>query len=712
MEHPSIDTNKDNLSQANLKSPGRSAISAELLDILTPNGNADHNLQELDLGNLWQWMLCFSVVNFDLELGHALEYTYPPVPFSDAEQKTLCFSAFPDSNSYDQTGDSVFIFSNITYLKNAGMRNGEFTQKLYLKQYQECNFTRQDQFDAATTGFLPIETDGYTYGHVFFRQQQDSEIRRGFFQKALVLLTPYPWPGLFSHLLALLGPAVMDQFVANRSNSLSGTEILCKSSLLETACVEISQWPPPPSSLTAEVSFETISLQLPFFSTKQYFSFPPYSLFPQLYPLKSRNQDQTTFESTKPIVCNPGKFYQMFHRSLDSIWTCWELMVLGEPIAVMSDTPKACSDAVLALVELIKPMPFGGDYRPYFTIQDSDFTSLTNRGRQPPQGVVLGVTNRVFSKILEHWPHVLEIGKQKKSYSIMDDISIGMNGMQIDELDMSIEKCKFKHKPFFSKDRKLLKAIFEVGVKVKGIDAVNNSLRYHFINSVAPSLPVASKRPVYEFYKLFLLSSNFAAWLQQKTDETYRDWRNHYLDVLCTQDIEIWAKQSLKKGDMVGCIDLLMRLKEELRPKSVEYIESNLSDFESVTTDISNSTPEIENDQGIDLASIKSTDPELVSLRSSRHKKANTTPLPYTRSWSPAPQDRITPVGSPHVSKSQLFSEVHQNFKLPSTKSSLKGGDNLGIYIPTPVQYGQLTHQLELLINLLPPELGANGRIK
>ncbi|KAI8899335.1 hypothetical protein BC833DRAFT_586154 [Globomyces pollinis-pini] len=548
-------------------------------------------------------MLCFSVVNFDLELGHALEYTYPPVPFSDAEQKTLCFSAFPDSNSYDQTGDSVFIFR---------MRNGEFTQKLYLKQYQECNFTRQDQFDAATTGFLPIETDGYTYGHVFFRQQQDSEIRRGFFQKALVLLTPYPWPGLFSHLLALLGPAVMDQFVANRSNSLSGTEILCKSSLLETACVEISQWPPPPSSLTAEVSFETISLQLPFFSTKQYFSFPPYSLFPQLYPLKSRNQDQTTFESTKPIVCNPGKFYQMFHRSLDSIWTCWELMVLGEPIAVMSDTPKACSDAVLALVELIKPMPFGGDYRPYFTIQDSDFTSLTNRGRQPPQGVVLGVTNRVFSKILEHWPHVLEIGKQKKSYSIMDDISIGMNGMQIDELDMSIEKCKFKHKPFFSKDRKLLKAIFEVGVKVKGIDAVNNSLRYHFseltqrflqpvnryfdslvmgnqnqmnfdclrtkpeikpfrqddflkiIDSSPPTLPVASKRPVYEFYKLFLLSSNFAAWLQQKTDETYRDWRNHYLDVLCTQDIEIWAKQSLKKGDMVGCIDLLMRLKEEL----------------------------------------------------------------------------------------------------------------------------------------------------
>lgn len=44
-------------------------------------------------------------------------------------------------------------------------------------------------------------------------------------------------------------------------------------------------------------------------------------------------------------------------------------MVVGEPILVVGDSPRACSQFVWALVELIKPIPFGGDFRPYFTIQ-------------------------------------------------------------------------------------------------------------------------------------------------------------------------------------------------------------------------------------------------------------------------------------------------------------------------------------------------------
>jgi hypothetical protein len=54
-------------------------------------------------------------------------------------------------------------------------------------------------------------------------------------------------------------------------------------------------------------------------------------------------------------------------------------MILGETVMVVGETPKGCSDAVWALVELIKPAPFGGDFRPYFTIQDSDFKHVASR---------------------------------------------------------------------------------------------------------------------------------------------------------------------------------------------------------------------------------------------------------------------------------------------------------------------------------------------
>lgn len=76
-------------------------------------------------------------------------------------------------------------------------------------------------------------------------------------------------------------------------------------------------------------------------------------------------------------------------------------------------------------------IPFGGDFRPYFTIQDSDFKSISNRNRVKvclaifhkvwntktfckkaiPTGLVLGVTNPVFSKALENWPHLIKVAK-------------------------------------------------------------------------------------------------------------------------------------------------------------------------------------------------------------------------------------------------------------------------------------------------------------
>jgi hypothetical protein len=61
------------------------------------------------------------------------------------------------------------------------MRNGSFTQKLYLKQSQGAS-KDSNLVDGSFNSGIPIDTDGFTYGYVFFRQKRDALVKRGFFQ--------------------------------------------------------------------------------------------------------------------------------------------------------------------------------------------------------------------------------------------------------------------------------------------------------------------------------------------------------------------------------------------------------------------------------------------------------------------------------------------------------------------------------------------------
>uniref|UniRef100_A0A6P7H878 Protein DENND6A-like n=1 Tax=Diabrotica virgifera virgifera TaxID=50390 RepID=A0A6P7H878_DIAVI len=63
---------------------------------------------------------------------------------------------------------------------------------------------------------------------------------------------------------------------------------------------------------------------------------------------------------------------------------------------------------VLALTRLICPLQYCGDYRPYFTIHDSEFKQFTSKSQGPPP-VILGVTNPFFGKTLHHWPHTIHL---------------------------------------------------------------------------------------------------------------------------------------------------------------------------------------------------------------------------------------------------------------------------------------------------------------
>ena len=99
--------------------------------------------------------------------------------------------------------------------------------------------------------------------------------------------------------------------------------------------------------------------------------------------------------------------YSTFGPALSpSLWQIWELLICGESLMVYAPTPDLCSRAVFALVSLLGPFPFAGDFRPYFTtttatnafadsIQSDGVGSKKAKGaRSLP--LVLGVTNLFF----------------------------------------------------------------------------------------------------------------------------------------------------------------------------------------------------------------------------------------------------------------------------------------------------------------------------
>jgi hypothetical protein len=112
------------------------------------------------------------------------------------------------------------------------------------------------------------------------------------------------------------------------------------------------------------------------------------------------------------------------HPILSKIWLLWELVLVGEPIVILGSSPPQCSGAVMSLMELICPLAYGGNARPYFTIQDKDFneileapvTSERKRIDSNLLGLLIGVTNPYFLKALNHWPHFLHLASELAEY--------------------------------------------------------------------------------------------------------------------------------------------------------------------------------------------------------------------------------------------------------------------------------------------------------
>ncbi|XP_077804937.1 protein DENND6B isoform X4 [Macaca mulatta] len=216
--------------------------------------------------------------------------------------------------------------------------------------------------------------------------------------QSLVLVSRLPFVRLFQALLSLIAPEYFDKLAP----------------CLEAVCSEIDQWPAPApgQTLNLPVMGVVVQVRIPSRVDKSESS-PP------------KQCDQENLLPAPMVLASVHELdlFRCFRPVLTHVQTLWELVLLGEPLLVLAPSPDVSSEMVLALTSCLQPLRFCCDFRPYFTIHDSEFKEFTTRTQAPPN-VVLGVTNPFFIKTLQHWPHILRVGEPKMSGDLPKQVKL------------------------------------------------------------------------------------------------------------------------------------------------------------------------------------------------------------------------------------------------------------------------------------------------
>lgn len=143
--------------------------------------NTDIIFDEKDLSKLKNWLICFTVVKFDIDDGQVIETVYPPQNLSKSEQKLLSLLSFPDSNSF------VNCEGNIKYI-----------YRLKRERTKE-------------------NSEPFSFAFVYFQQRKDPTVARGYFQKSIVIVTNNPFLNFYLNLANVVGSMY---FGINKPNNL------------------------------------------------------------------------------------------------------------------------------------------------------------------------------------------------------------------------------------------------------------------------------------------------------------------------------------------------------------------------------------------------------------------------------------------------------------------------------------------------------------
>ncbi|XP_032996864.1 protein DENND6A isoform X2 [Lacerta agilis] len=497
---------------------------------------------------------------------------------TDKEKTNICYLSFPDSNS-GCLGDTQFCF--------------RFRQSSSRKLSWHCLL---DQFDRDLPIYLKKDP-AYYYGYVYFRQVQDKTLKRGYFQKSLVLISKLPYSHIFHTVLGKIAP---EYFEKNEP-------------FLEAACSDIDRWPPPVPGKT---------LNLPIMGIVMKVRIPTCHDNPgTTQVIQSTQQTDTQVSIALPTV-HEVDLFRCFLPVFFHIQMLWELVLLGEPLVVMAPSPSESSETVLALVSCISPLKYYSDFRPYFTIHDSEFKEYTTRTQTPPS-VILGVTNPFFAKTLQHWPHIIRIGDIKLSGEVPKQVKV-KKLKNLKTLD-SKPGVYTSYKSYLNKDEEIIKQL-QKGVQQKRPgEAQSIILRRYFLELtqsfiipleryVASLMPLQksispwkSPPPLKPFnqeefmktlekagpqltsrlkgdwiglYRHFLKSYNFDGWFRTRRKEMTQKLEALHLEALCNEDLLFWSQ----KHTEVETVDLVLKLKDKMadgenlpvKPGTVEKLQMHI----------------------------------------------------------------------------------------------------------------------------------------
>lgn len=530
-----------------------------------------------------EWLHCICVVTFDLEIGQAMEAIYPDdIKLTEQEKMNICYLAFPDSNS-GCMGDTKF---------HIRLRVAANTENTMLSKVHE-------RFNKVCLPSVRSDT-GHYWGYVYFRQIKDKNLKRGYFQKSIVLLTRLPFINLFSELTNLIAPAFFD-----------GDE-----TILNHVCHEINAWP-------ALQTKETLTLTI----LKHAFQvvIPAWNAKLQVHGLKDDSptqQEVSVINAPIPTKILSSVYeidiFNSLYCVLSNLHMFWELVLTGEPIVVIGTSPTDCSHMVQSLVSLISPLVYASASRPYFTIHDSEFKEFTQRPIGPPS-IILGVTNPFFAKTLQHWPHIIRLSDCLMNYNkLMADTSATSTTttrFELSKVKSTTITSKFldtspgvytQYKPFLQRDKNLIKKVL-LGVKMKRPAAVQSALiRRHLLEltqsfmipleryiasllplqrdispfkatpvpgefkqedflatleNLGPQLTSACKGDWEGLYRNFFRSSNFRMWYLNRHYELTQTLEAHQLQALAEADLLTWTQNKHE----VEIVDMILKLKEKLR---------------------------------------------------------------------------------------------------------------------------------------------------
>ncbi|CAE6435148.1 unnamed protein product [Rhizoctonia solani] len=299
-----------------------------------------------------RWVLSVAVVDFDLDIGPVVAKLYPGIKLDALDRENIAFSSFPDTTLFD-----------------TGTQNHSF--KIRLSQSIQI-------ISGDSTRDLEV-----LYGYASFMQRKDPTSKRGYLQRSVVFLTHLPWVGLFDKVISIFGPMFFTH----------------GNTMLQSGCLNICNWPDPTlgSSLELGLLGSAIMAEIPRSNDEQQ------------TVVSAKLQNNLTIATLPPQSILP-----LLVGSIDKLWTLWECLVLSDPILVFAPSPLISSAVVWWLRDLIRPVPFAGDIRPYFHIHDRDFPVLVTKNAPRP-GLIMGVTNPYFENVCKHWPHILSVGQAEKA---------------------------------------------------------------------------------------------------------------------------------------------------------------------------------------------------------------------------------------------------------------------------------------------------------